>query len=396
MPIRTTGRSPHATILILDGTPEHLDMPGLLAVEGYTILTATTGAEGLSLARDRAPDLFLLTDVDDQFVQTLRRERPEAAVLLLAPESQRDPTHGRSTRYDGVIRHYPPDPAEVREAVRRALEVVQLRRDNLRLQQELLLASQQLRDYSAHLEENLEELRAVNERLKELNQSNAVFVSIVSHELRHPLTVAKGYLELVIGSDARLDDETRGFLEIAEQNLKNLSKLLDDLLDLSRIEAGHYHIDRQPERLDVLIHRTIRSRAAEANARSIKLESALAENLPRVSADPLRITQVLSNLVDNALKFTPEGGCVTISAHRLARAVEVMVGDTGIGIPAAELEKVFERFYQIKNPALAPQEGAGLGLAICREIVRLHNGQIWATSAEGGGAQLHFTLPIVE
>ncbi len=402
--MRNPGEGTPGSILIIDDTTANVAaLSDILQAEGFRVLTAANGEEGLRLALEQKPDLVVLDLIlpgmlGIEVMDVLKREQPETGIVLTTAFGSEETAvqalrHGA---FDYIITKRPLDDDEVREVVRHALNETRLRRENIRLQRDLTLANQQLKEYSAYLEHSVEELRAANERLKELNRSRASFVSIVSHELRHPLTVAKGYLELVTSGNASLDGETRGFLDIAEENLKNLAKMLDDLLDLSRMEAGHYHVDRQTERVMPLVNQTLQAMNAVAQAQGITLQSELPDNLPLISADPLRITQVLCNLVDNAIKFTPPGGSITISARELPREVAFSVSDTGIGIAASELEKIFERFYQIKSPARPTQDGAGLGLAICREIIRLHGGQIWANSQEGQGSQFHFTLPIVE
>ncbi len=402
--MRNAEPASQGTVLIVDDSPDNVQaLSSLLRAEGFQILSAGNGEDGLRLALEHKPDLVVLDLIlpgmlGIEVLDELKREQPETGIILTTAFGSEETavTAWRHGAFDYIINKQPFEVNEVREVVHRALTETRLRRDNLRLQRDLTLANQQLKEYSAHLERSVEELRAANERQKELNRSRASFVSIVSHELRHPLTVAKGYLELVTSENANLDAETRGFLDIAAENLKNLAKMLDDLLDLSRMEAGHYHIDRQTERVAPLINQTLQAMNATAQAKGIQLRSELPDNLPFVSADPLRITQVLCNLVDNAIKFTPSGGSITLSAQEIPHEVTFTVIDTGIGIPASELGKIFERFYQIKSPARPTQDGAGLGLAICREIIRLHGGQIWATSQEGQGSQFHFTLPTVE
>lgn len=401
LPIRNMLGSKNGLILIVDDTPANVEMLSqILQPDGYEILTATDGESGLRLTRECDPDLVLLDLVlpgmmGIEVLDILKREKPETLVILTTAFGSEETAIQAIRRgvNDYIINKRPFDADEVRDVVRRARNEAVLRKENARLERELTFANQQLKEYSGYLEQSVEELRGSNEKLTELDRAKASFFSMISHELRHPLTVAKGYLELVTGSTAVLDPETRTHLGIAEQNLDNLAKMLDDLLDLSRMEAGHYHIDRQAERAASLVNQSILAMTAVAGAKGIKLSSDLPAGVPLVSADPRRIAQVLANLVDNAIKFTPSGGQIKISAIERPGEVEFIVSDTGIGIAPTELEKIFDRFYQVKNPAMATQEGAGLGLAISREIVRLHSGQIWATSEHGGGSQLHFTLP---
>jgi two-component system sensor histidine kinase/response regulator len=401
MPMRSQNEPPPSRVLIVDDTASNVEiLSTILTAEGYEVLSASDGETGLRLALDCNPDLVLLDLVlpgimGIEVLEILKHEQPDTIVILTTAFGSEETAIQAMRRgvNDYIINKRPFDSDEVREVVRRARNEAQLRRENARLQRELASANEQLKEYSGSLERTVEELRTANERLKELDHAKASFFSMISHELRHPLTVAKGYLELVTASGASLEPETRGYLAIVEQNLRNLAKMLDDLLDLSRMEAGHYQIDRQAERVATLVSQTVLALGAAASAKEIKLQSDLPAAIPLVSADPQRIAQVLANLVDNALKFTPRGGSINLTARELPSEVELIVSDTGIGITASELEKIFERFYQIKNPAVPHSEGAGLGLAISREIVRLHGGQIWATSQVGRGTQLHFTLP---
>ena len=399
--MRTPENANMGRVLIIDDTPSNVEMvTSILKPDGYEILSANDGESGLRLTRECKPDLVLLDLVlpgimGIEVLEILKREQPETIVILTTAFGSEE-TAIQALRHgvnDYIINKRPFDAGEVRDVVRRARKEGLLRQDNARLQRELTSANRQLKEYSDYLEQSVEELRNANEQMTELDRAKASFFSMISHELRHPLTVAKGYLELVTAGEASLTPETRRYLGIAEQNLIYLAKMLDDLLDLSRMEAGHYQIDRQPERVAKLVDQTVLAMTAAASAKGIRLETDLHDALPLVSADPRRITQVLANLVDNAIKFTPSGGSIELSAKERATEIEFIVSDTGIGIAQSELEKIFERFYQIKNPALPNQEGAGLGLAISREIIRLHGGQIWAVSEEGHGTQLHFTLP---
>jgi two-component system sensor histidine kinase/response regulator len=388
-------------VLIIDDTHSNVEiLTNILTAEGYEVLSANDGESGLRLTRECKPDLVLLDLVlpgimGIEVLDVLKREQPETLVILTTAFGSEETAIQAMRRgvNDYIINKRPFDADEVRDVVHRAHKEVLLRQENSRLQRELTSANRQLKEYSGYLEQSVEDLQGANDRLKELDRAKASFFSMISHELRHPLTVAKGYLELVTGSEASLAPETRHYLSIAEQNLVNLAKMLDDLLDLSRMEAGHYQIDRQPERPSKLLDQAVLTMNAAASAKEISLETTLPHSMPLVSADPRRIAQVLANLVDNAIKFTPPAGSIRLSTTELPTEVEFVVSDTGIGIAPSELEKIFERFYQIKNPAMPNQEGVGLGLAISREIVRLHGGQIWATSEEEHGTQLHFTLP---
>src|SRR5918911_1014757 len=235
LPTRTRDRRRRGSVLIVDDTQLNLQiLSDILAPEGYEIMTAADGETGLRLARQRKPDLVLLDLVlpgmmGIEVLDILKHEQPETIVILTTAFGSEETAIQAMRRgvNDYIINKRPFDAEEVREVVRRAMSETQLRQENQRLQRELTLANQQLKEYAGHLEQTVEELRAASERARELDQSKASFFSMISHELRHPLTVAKGYLELVTGSEAPMDAETRGYLEIAEQNLKNLAQMID-------------------------------------------------------------------------------------------------------------------------------------------------------------------------
>jgi signal transduction histidine kinase len=399
--MRTASTERIGTVLVVDDTALNRQLLSeILSPEGYELAYATDGRTGVRHALEEHPDIVLLDLVlpdimGIEVLEILKQQLPEIPVVLTTAFGSEETAVQALRRgvHDYIINKHPFDEAEVREVVRRAMNEAQLRRENARLQRELIVANQQLHDYGVQLERTVEELRATNSRLSHLDQNKASFFSMISHELRHPLTVAKGYLELVTGTEMPVDPETRSHLQIAEEHLKKLADMVDDLLDLSRMEAGYYKVDRQPVRVSSLMNQTKQSFGNLASATGIELRVELPEQVPLVSADPLRTMQVLANLVDNAMHFTPNGGSIVVAARDRGREIEFTVSDTGTGIPSEDLEKIFERFYQIKDPDNPSVAGAGLGLAICREIIRLHGGQIWAESELGQGTKIHFTLP---
>jgi NtrC-family two-component system sensor histidine kinase KinB len=162
------------------------------------------------------------------------------------------------------------------------------------------------------------------------------------------------------------------------------------------MDAGYYHVDCQPMQVATLFQQARLAFRTQTAQRGISLTIEPCDDLPLVSADGLRMGQVISNLVENALKFTPEGGSISLSAKPFAEHVELTVRDSGVGIEPGEHEKIFDRFYRIKRGEQVEDKGSGLGLAICREIVRLHGGRIWAESEPGKGAAFHLTLLLAE
>jgi signal transduction histidine kinase len=180
------------------------------------------------------------------------------------------------------------------------------------------------------------------------------------------------------------------------QEAGRLARLVDDLQELSRVEAGAYPLDIRPVAVSRLIQTTVKRFAAQSQAKDIQLRQDLPADLPPVLADQDRITQVLTNLVGNALQYTPPGGQVTILSERNGNEVHISVVDTGIGIPAEHLPHLFTRFYRVdKSRSRQAGGGSGIGLTIARHLVEAHGGRIWAKSAgEGQGSTFTFALPV--
>lgn len=239
------------------------------------------------------------------------------------------------------------------------------------------------------------ELQAANEKLKELDHLKSTFVSVVSHELRTPMTSIKGYVEnLLDGLAGALTNKQTRSLERVKHNIDRLTRMINELLDLSKIEAGRLELHLSPIALSEMTEDVVESYQATAREQSINLRSLVDPGLPMVMGDTDKLGRVLINLVHNAIKFTPPGGEIRIDAQARGDGyVEMTVTDNGKGIPPQELDKVFDKFYW---SASAPVEsrGAGLGLAIAKNLVELHGGRIRVESVLGEGTRFAFTIPI--
>jgi signal transduction histidine kinase len=246
-----------------------------------------------------------------------------------------------------------------------------------------------------HLARDVTEKKRYEERLKELDEMKSAFVSNVSHELRTPLTAIKAsvdnMLDRVLGD---LNEKQVGYLTRIKSNSDRLSRLINNLLDLSTIEAGK--IDLQPTKLPLgtLAEEVAESLRPVAAEKLINLDIGAAQPGVSAWADRDKVMQVLINLIGNALKFTPPRGKVAVAVGRNADEwVKITVADTGPGIPAAEVDKVFNRFYQIGQTGRQKSQGTGLGLAISKTLVEMHGGKIWVETEEGKGSTFCFTLP---
>jgi signal transduction histidine kinase len=222
---------------------------------------------------------------------------------------------------------------------------------------------------------------------------NDQFVSSVTHELRTPLTSMVGYLELVLtGETGELNGEQRRFLEIVNRNCERLNRLIDDILFEARGNAGWLSLDLQWVDVARLAADSVETARAAAESKGLDLRLSEEVGLPPLWADPLRLTQVLDNLLSNALKFTPEGGTVSVTAAKRADTAHVEISDTGVGIPEQELDELFNRFFRASTTASAP--GTGLGLSIAKSIVEAHGGTISVESEEGTGTAFSVALPL--
>jgi len=240
-----------------------------------------------------------------------------------------------------------------------------------------------------------QDLAVANERLQELDRLKSDFVSNVSHELRTPLTAIKGAVDLVLREVAGpLTEKQVHYLTRVRSNTQHLAGLINDLLDLSKIESGKVDVKSSRVSMGGLVHEVVETLRPVAAEKAIALDAITPEPSIMVWADRDKINQVLMNLIGNAIKFTPAHGTVTVSASRNGNDnVQVSVSDTGPGIAPEEKEKVFDKFYQIAEVDRVKPKGTGLGLAICKALVELHRGHIWVESAPSRGSTFYFTLP---
>ena len=229
--------------------------------------------------------------------------------------------------------------------------------------------------------------------LRQLERVRTEFVANVSHELRTPLTAIQGYLETLLSGALEEPENARRFLQIVLRHSERLGRLLNDLTDLSNIELGKVTLRREAARLDEVVASVAEMIAPKAARSRVTVTTDTPGDLPPVLADRDRLAQILINLVDNAVKYTPEGGAVTVIARPVDEAVEIAVGDTGIGIPAADLPRITERFYRVDKARSRELGGTGLGLAIVKHLVLAHGGDLHIESQEGRGTTVRFTLP---
>lgn len=283
---------------------------------------------------------------------------------------------------------------------------------NSRMEQEIVQrrgAQEALERLNEELEQRVEErtrgLEEALEELKELDRLKDAFLSSVSHELRTPLTSIRSFSEILLNYPDTDDDTRREFVSIISTESERLTRLVNDVLDLSKIKAGKIQWEVQEIEIENVVKRAVQSQQGLLTGKGLSLQVETEQGLPRLRANEDKIIQVLTNLLSNAIKFTPEGGAITVRCSRLRsrRAedtgdfVQVSVRDTGVGISAEDLPKLFTPFTQCGHDTLTDKPaGTGLGLSIAKEIITHHGGNIWVESTPGEGSAFHFTIPAVE
>ncbi|MBK6881043.1 MAG: response regulator [Elusimicrobia bacterium] len=365
-------------ILVVDDEPHLLDLlVDVISEEGYHVDGVATGTAALHIARNEEYHVALLDyQLGDMtglaLSKELRRAAPNLKVILMTAHASLDMAVKaiQADVYDYMIK--PIDSNHLKRSVANALEQYRLLTENQRL---------------------VDTLQKTNRELAQLNEFKSKFFSIVTHDLRSPLTSIRGYAQLILQKPDMGPESLTQFLKIIISQSDQLGNLINDLMDVVSIQSGKLRVERALSDLGELLA-AVQSRLVPlANQRKVRFEVTTDTALPPLLIDKRRIDQVLTNLIGNAFKHTPEDGRVAVRAAREGAAVRVTVSDTGEGIPPEALERVFEQFFQVESHA-SKKEGLGLGLTIAREIITAHNGEIGvASEGVGKGAQFWFTLP---
>ncbi len=272
----------------------------------------------------------------------------------------------------------------------RVIGVIALdRKDGRSFDPEALALVTRMADHAAIAIENAR----LYEEVRRANQAKSEFVSVMTHELRVPMTSIKGYAEM-LGMVGELNEQQKSFLEIIRNNIARMSVQVSDLSDISRIESGRLKLEiEEGVSLRQVLDDVLASIKAEIEKRQHTIVVDLPGELPSVRADPQRLTQVLTNLVNNAVKYTPDGGTITIRAWQVDSFVRCAVQDTGIGMEPEEVGRLFTKFWRSEDRFVREQPGTGLGLAIAKNLVEMQGGSMQVESQKGQGSTFSFTLP---
>jgi signal transduction histidine kinase len=264
----------------------------------------------------------------------------------------------------------------------------------IQLQLALQKANTELED---RVHERTAELENALNRLAELNQLKSNFIANVSHELRTPLTHIKGYLELLVEQElGPLTPEQTSALRVMGKSEERLEQLIEDLIQFSLVARGQLNLEMRPVNMQEVITEVIQSATQNCNKAHLTLQTDIPAEIPIVMADHQKILWVLIHFLDNAIKFTPEGGLVRINVQVGGKRVEFCISDTGIGIKPEKIEEIFLPFHQLDSSASRRYGGTGLGLAIARQIIEAHGSTIKVHSTPGNGSRFEFSLPIFQ
>jgi signal transduction histidine kinase len=385
-----------ARLLVVDDEENlRITTAAILEQEGYAVETASSGNEAVGLLEGAEFDL-VLTDLHMEggdglsVLSEIRTRAPLTISVVLTGFASVESAIAalQQGAYDYLVK--PCDIDEMKHTIRRGVE-----------HRRLMLAEQEARenleklnrDLERRVEERTAELKRLNDELAEANRAKDIFLATLSHELRTPLTPVLGWVNLL--RNGNLDgDGVEQALDAIERNARLQSRLIDDLLDISRIATGKLRFEPKPTDLNALVEAAIETVRSSAAVRHVELEVSLAPAPLVVMGEPVRLQQVVWNLLSNAIKFTEAGGRVSVRVEPLGHEARVTVEDTGIGIAPEFLPYVFDRFRQADGSRTRRHGGLGLGLAIVDALAKLHRGRVEAQSeGVGKGSRFIFTLP---
>ncbi len=414
-------------ILYIEDNPDnrHLVSRILMAYD-YEVILAEDGILGIQIAKDEKPDLILMDinmpGLDGYATATKIKSMPGLAntpiVAVTANVMKGDRERALTAGCDGYLSK----PIDVDALPEQIAEFIKGRRDHVDEATERSF----LREHTERLVESLEEkiaaLTIANEQLKRSDVMKSRFIAIAAHELRTPITVIRGYADLLLNPTIlpKADENIKTMLQGIASGISRLYEIVQDMLDITQIEAGTLKLHIAPVRIELVVDQVVAIYSADAQRRNLTMVVEPLSSLPGLWADSGRIQKMLSNLVGNAIKYTPDGGAITLSGREVgveARAVSptrlqaerylrLTIADTGVGIDQDDHGHIFERFYEVLDPRFHSTSktefmggGMGLGLSIARGLAEAHGGWIWVESERHDpercpGSRFHVLLPI--
>ena len=363
-------------ILIVDDDAHIRESVGdVLDVAGYETDQAGGVNEAVEKVRGAAFDVILMdynltdgTGIDA--IKRIRSVNEDCQILMITGNASLDTAVKAIQESVDDFLQKPVNPEQLQRAIGRSLEKLRLRQENKRL---------------------IAELQRTNDQLSRLSAMKSKFMSMASHDLSNSLMTLQVSFEMLAGS-IKPDDEQRKKMQYISNGIGQIARLIEDLVDWASIEQGKFRLETNLFDPGGMVEETVVGPAARAKTRGIEVKTSVSAGLPTIGADKKRLTQVLNNLLENAIRHTPKGGTITVAAQADGPGVRFTVRDTGDGIAPDEVGKIFQSFFQGSSASGGGR--LGLGLSISREIVASHGGRIWVESAGlGKGAAFHFTVP---
>jgi signal transduction histidine kinase len=389
-----TSAAPPPSVLVVDNDALSLKIIAQALVEaGYRVIRASTPSDGVRQAQEEQPKLIIaniaMPHTDSAgLVNELKQSVPEASLIAMTDYGAEQ--LAASALKQGVEEYLirPVHPWEIVTAAADVLERAELRRRNREL-------TEALRQRQAELEQRNAELEEANARLREADMWKESLSSMIIHDLKNPLGVIQGtmiFLKGTLGDD--LNEKQSQLLESAMISADRALKLVSAILDVNRLEEGRMPLSLQSIAPEKAFRACLDEMQPLLAMHNLTAGMAVPRGLPPVRADYSSLIRVIANLIDNAIKFTPGGGKITLSARRVPAGVQFSIADTGHGIPPDQHERIFEKFAQAGIRAEGQRAGVGLGLTFCKLAIEAQHGHIWVENNQGAGATFHFILPI--
>lgn len=387
----------------------------ILESHGYKVLLADGGLSGIELARRERPHLILmdinLPDMNGREITTRLRgssgfeEIPIVALTANISPGSRE--RALAAGCDGFLTK----PISVATFPTQVESYLKGRREELGEKQKIQHLEQHAREIVERLEYKIYELEAANERLRELDRVKSNFIVLVSHELRTPLTLLEGYMHLLNGYildkvSISYPKELLELLDGLSKGVNRISRVINEIIHVSRIASGTLELSLGPVQLSIMMRNMVRDLDETLSARGLHVALERLEHLPFIEGDGSQLGVAIGNVIENAIKFTPDGGEIFVTGRLMDNAVDLVIRDTGIGIPTEEQRRIFDPFhvlgaidYHSTSKSAYQGGGLGLGLPMARGIIEAHHGRIWVESvgrddSTRPGSTFHLLLPI--